>query len=525
MDAGMLIGAYRVEELLGRGGMAEVYRVWHTGLHRMEAMKVLSPQMTYDNLFVERFLKEARIVASLHHDNIATIYSVSEPNSPCPFFTMELVEDGDLAEILERHEHLSNQQIVSLLQQVGSALDYAHDNGIIHRDVKPANILLAADGYGGWRAKVVDFGIARAQESEGSRLTRAGMVIGTPEYMSPEQGGSGTPIDHRTDIYSLGIIAYEIFCGHPPFRSDVGKGALSVLMAHLSEPPRPPIQILPDIPSAVNSAILKALEKNPADRFDSCTKFVAALSRGYEVSISPVQKSSSSSVQAAQREVSFRQVTKPGYSAGNNSLYKRLITVLAAVGGVIGLVLVCTALFRRPVVNTINSQQNGRIGQIGQIGCTGEAAIQTDLSRNHQEISRLGDVFHRLLKKDYRFRYDLDRLPIDANYPRQVDLLTKRQDAYRKQLKEFKDQFAPLEAKLSSALGQTDHPGCSSLHEEVAKDLARTYALHFGVSYAFKSTSHETQQCQQSAEKLDSKAIPTILEEIDAIKHEVINGK
>ena len=278
MDIGTQIGPYQVNGLIGRGGMAEVYKAWNVDLHREEALKVLPPQMTFDPSFVERFLKEARTAASLRHAHIATIYMVSPVTESRPYFAMELVQGGDLAGLLHRQGSLPLGSALPLLRQIAGALDYAHRQGIVHRDVKPANILLEDDGHGGWNVKVVDFGIARAQEAgDGARLTKTGMIVGTPEYMSPEQGGSGLPVDHRTDLYSLSVIAYEMSCGHPPFAVGPNGTAMTVIMAHIQDTPRAPLEQVPTLPLAVNAAILKALAKDPADRFASCTAFLDSL--------------------------------------------------------------------------------------------------------------------------------------------------------------------------------------------------------------------------------------------------------
>jgi len=295
ISPGAIIGGYRVDSLIGQGGMAQVYKAWNTGLHRHEALKMLPPQMTFDQSFVERFLHEARTVASLRHPHIATIHTVSQPHETQPFFAMELVEGGDLADLLRQRGQLPPDEALPLLRQVAAALDYAHSHGIIHRDVKPANVLLEDDGRGGWNVKVVDFGIARAQEAgDGARLTKTGMIVGTPEYMSPEQGGSGEPVDHRSDQYSLGVIAYEMLCGRPPFAVGPNGTAMTVIMSHIRDVPRAPLEQAPTLPLAVNNAILKALAKSPRDRFDSCTAFADALSGSVAVPIPQVGAASAS---------------------------------------------------------------------------------------------------------------------------------------------------------------------------------------------------------------------------------------
>lgn len=279
MEIGLQLGAYRIERLLGRGGMAEVYRVWNTGLQRHEALKMLPPQMTFDRSFVDRFLNEARMAAGLHHPNIATIYAVSELDATQPYFAMELVEGEDLADLLRRRGSLPLPEALHILFQIAEALDYAHQHGVVHRDVKPANVLLRQTASGSWDVKVVDFGIARAQEAEGgTRLTKTGMIVGTPEYMSPEQGGSGEKVDHRSDQYSLGAVAYEMLCGQPPFRAMGDSSPISVIVAHLRELPAPPVNRVPGLPRPVNEAILKALAKHPAERWASCRAFAEGCS-------------------------------------------------------------------------------------------------------------------------------------------------------------------------------------------------------------------------------------------------------
>ena len=286
--------------------MAQVYKAWNTGLHRHEALKLLPPQMTFDHSFVERFLHEARTAASLRHPHIATIHTVSQPHETQPFFAMELVEGGDLADLLRQRGQLPPDEALPLLRQIAAALDYAHSHGIIHRDVKPANILLEDDGRGGWSVKVVDFGIARAQEAgDGARLTKTGMIVGTPEYMSPEQGGSGEPVDHRSDQYSLGVIAYEMLCGRPPFAVGPSGTAMTVIMSHIRDVPRAPLEQVPALPLAVNNAILKALAKNPKDRFDSCTAFVDALGGSEAVPIPLVAATPSSDAGPIPRQRTF----------------------------------------------------------------------------------------------------------------------------------------------------------------------------------------------------------------------------
>ena len=281
LQSGARVGPYEVRAHVGDGGMASVYRAWHTGLHREEALKIPRQQGRFgpEAAFVRRLLAEARTVAALHHPNIAVIHAVSEADAPLQYFSMELVGGGDLARLLEERGSLSPDESLPILSQIASALDYAHASGVIHRDIKPANVLLGSEG----NAKVVDFGISRAgEELGGTRLTRTGMIVGTPEYMSPEQSGSGDAVGSGTDIYSLGVVAYEMLCGAPPFVAGDGVNRLSILMKHVGEAPEAPTRRAPDLPPAASAVVLKALAKKPEDRFATCGEFVQSLASSLE---------------------------------------------------------------------------------------------------------------------------------------------------------------------------------------------------------------------------------------------------
>lgn len=278
LETGSRIGPYEVREHIGDGGMAAVYKVWHTGLHRFEALKIPRYQASRgpEADFLHRLLAEARTAAGLHHPHIVAIHNVSDEKSILHFFAMEFVDGSDLAALIARGP-LPFEDALTILRQIGSALDYAHANGVVHRDVKPANILLQPT-ENGWHSRVVDFGISRAGEDNGNtRLTRSGMIVGTPEYMSPEQSGSGAAVDQRTDVYSLGIVAYEMLCGHPPFTAGDGVSRISVLMKQMNEPPMPLEHCRDDVPVGICNAIIKALAKNPDERYASCGAFLEAL--------------------------------------------------------------------------------------------------------------------------------------------------------------------------------------------------------------------------------------------------------
>ncbi len=310
MEIGSRIGPYEIRQPLGEGGMAQVWKAWHLSLHRFEALKIPTPHMAGgegkgpwpgdERAFIARFLHEARIAAGLRHPHIATIYGVSEADAPQPFFAMELVEGGDLAVLLRAHGRMSLEYALPILEAIASALDYAHGQGVIHRDIKPANILLEATPHG-WSPKVVDFGIAHARHAqaehaqaeraeENAQSARApveeevllpldadGGIVGTPEYMSPEQAGSGEEVGPRSDIYSLGVVAFEMLCGRPPFAAQGDASPVSILAQHLSAPPPRPSAWHPELPSALDEALSRALAKSPDERPASGGEFVQAL--------------------------------------------------------------------------------------------------------------------------------------------------------------------------------------------------------------------------------------------------------
>ena len=257
---GRTLGQYHILEEIGRGGMAVVYRAHQPTLERQVAIKVLPRELSFDQEFVERFIREARAAARLSHPNIVTIHDVGQANDSY-FIVMEYVDGPSVTGLLERQGALPLEQVTEILTQVASALDYAHDRGFVHRDIKPANILLGADQT----AKLTDFGIVKA--AEGTRLTRTGTLLGTPAYMSPEQA-RGTAITRSTDIYSLGVVAYEMLSGRVPFSGDT----MAVLHAHAYDPPD-----LTVLPPAVRGVVGHALEKDATKRYPSAGALAEAL--------------------------------------------------------------------------------------------------------------------------------------------------------------------------------------------------------------------------------------------------------
>ena len=261
-----LAGKYEIQAEIGRGGMGVVYRGFDQMLRRPVAIKVLPLEFSYDQQFVDRFRQEAITAAGLHHANIVTIHDVGQEGT-WRYIVMQLLEGVTLDQWLLNRGPMPVAMAVQVVRQVGSALDYAHRQGIVHRDIKPSNIMISPDGH----ATVMDFGLVRA--GEGSKLTRSGMVVGTPEYMAPEQA-LGETIDSRTDMYSVGVVIYRMLTGEVPF---VRSTSMATAYAHVHEPPPSLRSLRPDLPKAVEAVVLKALAKRPADRYQTGDQLAADL--------------------------------------------------------------------------------------------------------------------------------------------------------------------------------------------------------------------------------------------------------
>lgn len=266
--SGKTLGNYEIEERLGRGGMAEVYKAYHAKLDRFVTIKILHPHLIEGEDFLARFEREARAVAGLRHANIVQIHDFSTENE-LYYMVMEYIDSGTLQEKLvaasKANDFIPIQQALSILRQIGLALDYAHQQDILHRDIKPSNILLDSNG----NAFLTDFGIARMMSA--TQFTATGALIGTPTYMSPEQG-QGLDLDFASDIYSLGIVLYEMLTGKAPFASDT---PLAVIHKHIHERLPRPSELRPDIPKSVENVIYKAVEKDRSERYYERRRFLS----------------------------------------------------------------------------------------------------------------------------------------------------------------------------------------------------------------------------------------------------------
>jgi len=267
LQPGQMLGPYRIIEQIGEGGMATVFKAYQASMDRNVAIKVLPSQLATSTEFTQRFQQEARIIAKLEHPHILPVFDFGESDG-ITYFAMRYLDAGTLSDKLKSEGPLSIRDIDRLFTQLAEALSYAHSFGIVHRDLKPSNALIDSQG----NLFLTDFGIAKLLESASPRLTQTDAIMGTPAYISPEQA-QATPVDQRSDIYSLGIILYEMVTGRVPY---VAETPLAVILKHVSDPLPPPSSLKPDVSEAVENVVLKALAKNPNDRYPSVADFLNA---------------------------------------------------------------------------------------------------------------------------------------------------------------------------------------------------------------------------------------------------------
>lgn len=257
-------GRYRLTRRLGRGGMAEVFAAEDVRLGRIVAVKLLRGDLAEDPVSKARFTREAQAVAGLNHHAVVAVYDSGEDRTPsgtAPYIVMELVEGHTIKDLLTSATPPPVDQALLIVSGVLDALAYSHQHGIVHRDIKPANVIITTGGA----VKVMDFGIARALHGAASTMTQTGMVMGTPQYLSPEQA-LGKPVDHRSDLYATGCLLYELLALRPPF---VGETPLSVVYQHVQDEPRLPSQISDRVPPELDGLVLRSLAKQPEERFQS----------------------------------------------------------------------------------------------------------------------------------------------------------------------------------------------------------------------------------------------------------------
>ena len=312
---------YRLDELIGRGGMASVWRATDTVLGRSVAVKRLHPALIADEEHAERFRREAMLVARLSHPNLVRLLDRGE-DADGPYLVMELVEGENLKSLVRREGALPPEEAVRICVEVGRALAYAHAQGVVHRDIKAQNVLLTRDGG----VKLTDFGIARLMEADGEPgLTRTDMLVGSADYLSPEQA-DGRPVDARTDVYSLGIVLYECLTGRLPFP---GEGFVAVAMRQCSEPLPDPRALAPAVPGWLAATAQRAAAKEPADRYPDAAAFVAAL-------LSEEEPESGGTAVMPALDGDTQRRRRPGR---RRAVWVGSLVALAAVGGIAAIVV------------------------------------------------------------------------------------------------------------------------------------------------------------------------------------------
>jgi serine/threonine-protein kinase len=344
-------GRYEILRHIARGGMAEVYLAHDLMLDRQVALKVLFPELSTDRNFVERFRREAQAAANLSHPNIVSIYDWGEEEGTY-FIVMEYIEGRTLGQIIRGEGPLMADRAAEIGADVAAALAFAHRSGVIHRDVKPGNVLIGPTG----QVKVSDFGIARAANSDGD-LTQTGAVMGTATYFSPEQA-QGHRVDPRSDVYSLGVVLYEMVAGRAPFAGD---NPMAIAYKHVREQPIPPRQVNPDVPEAFDAIVLQAMAKNPNDRYTSADELRQDLLRFRQgrmvmanptVAVAAVDATMAAPAYDATRavgrtDVVDRSVTggPPPQKRGTGAFVALLLVMLAILGGLLYLFGRQTGLF------------------------------------------------------------------------------------------------------------------------------------------------------------------------------------
>jgi serine/threonine-protein kinase len=272
-----LAGKYRIDKLIKTGGMGSVYCGKHVLMDKTVAVKVLRPSLAVDDAVVARFSREAKAASRISHPHAVSVTDFGEAENGVVFLVMEYLDGRTLKEIIVSEGRFTLERAVEIVRQVAGALDAAHGQGVVHRDLKSDNIMLSQTNGGDW-AKVLDFGIAKIQQAEGVRdvdITEANLVVGTPQYMSPEQCSQTGPLDARSDIYSLGVIIYEMLAGFVPF---TGESPTVIMMKQVQDPPPSILSARPELPAAAEDIVKRALAKQPVDRFQTAGDLSAALS-------------------------------------------------------------------------------------------------------------------------------------------------------------------------------------------------------------------------------------------------------
>ncbi|GGK35046.1 serine/threonine protein kinase [Pilimelia terevasa] len=389
-QARLLGGRYQVGELLGYGGMAEVHRGRDLRLGRDVAIKMLRTDLARDRTFQERFRREAQNAAALNHPAIVAVYDTGEEHPPTgetlPFIVMEFVDGRTLKEVLAAEGRIMPRRALEIVADICAALEFSHRHGIIHRDIKPGNVMLNRNG----QVKVMDFGIARALASGATTMTQTSAVIGTAQYLSPEQA-RGEAVDARSDVYAGGCVLFELLCGHPPFTGD---SPVAVAYQHVREDPRPPSYLNPEVGPDIDAIVLKALAKNPLNRYQSGAEMRADVLRaaaGRPVMATPVMGEDETALIGGAHTAATQQVAQVGdarrrKSSGWVVAAFAALAVLAAIALVIGLTRDGEKPAQTVNVPSLQGQEpsaaEGTLRELGLVYAVGDAVKSDDCVKN-----------------------------------------------------------------------------------------------------------------------------------------------
>lgn len=378
-QARLLGGRYQVGELLGYGGMAEVHRGRDLRLGRDVAVKMLRTDLARDNTFQMRFRREAQNAAALNHPAIVAVYDTGEERAPTgevlPYIVMEFVAGRTLKEVLAAEGRIMPRRALEMTADICAALEFSHRHGIIHRDIKPGNVMLTPNG----QVKVMDFGIARALASGATTMTQTSAVIGTAQYLSPEQA-RGEAVDARSDVYAAGCVLFELLCGHPPF---VGDSPVAVAYQHVREDPRPPSDSNPDVSPDIDAVVLKALAKNPVNRYQSAAEMRADLLRaasGRPVLATPLLRQDDTAQMSSSTRVNSRTAPARVGDARRRKASGWVIAALSTLGVLAAVALTAgLILANRPstvnvpdLSNLTEAQAAAKLSQLQLKGTKGE---------------------------------------------------------------------------------------------------------------------------------------------------------
>jgi eukaryotic-like serine/threonine-protein kinase len=403
----LLGGRYELDGVVGRGGMAEVYRARDIRLDRIVAIKTLRTDLARDQTFQARFRREAQSAASLNHPSIVAVYDTGEDMAtgvPVPYIVMEYVDGRTVRDLLQEGHRLLPERSLEIIDGVLRALEYSHQAGIVHRDIKPGNVMVTRNGD----IKVMDFGIARAMSDAQATMTQTAQVIGTAQYLSPEQA-RGERVDARSDLYSAGCLLYELLTGRPPFTGD---SPVAIAYQHVRENPIPPSRIDPDIPRWADAVVLKAMAKAPADRYQSAAEMRADLQRAAQgmpvAAVAPptrmdmydprTQRMSTDSMPSGATTrippVDYGDYGDDGYDRGG---YDRGGRSFRWIAWVLGLLLVAG------VVAGVAYYLLGNSGSyyVPQVQGLSQAAAETQIKSAHLQVGTITDEANDSVPKGY----------------------------------------------------------------------------------------------------------------------------